>query len=94
MSFFKAILIQKTINLDWILERLITLPSTHHAHHGIDEHSAPMGNYATVLIIWDVIFKTAYFPHRYPNEYGIFNDPKDKWYYQLWYYPITKQLKK
>ncbi len=77
--------------ITWILERFITLPSTHHAHHGIDEHSAPMGNYATVLIIWDVIFKTACFPHRYPSEYGILNDQKDKWYKQLWYYPIAKQ---
>lgn len=74
----------------WILERLITLPSAHHAHHGTDKYSAPMGNYSTVLILWDVIFKTAYFPRRYPKKYGIINDPKDKWFYQLWY-PITRK---
>jgi sterol desaturase/sphingolipid hydroxylase (fatty acid hydroxylase superfamily) len=68
----------------WVLERIITLPSTHHAHHGIDEHSAPMGNYATTLILWDVIFGTSHFPHRYPTKYGIENDPKDRWYNQLW----------
>ncbi|MEO8516824.1 MAG: sterol desaturase family protein [Flavobacterium sp.] len=70
--------------ITWLLQRIITLPSTHHAHHGIGENSAPMGNYATALILWDVIFKTSYFPHLYPTKYGIENDQKDKWYKQLW----------
>lgn len=68
----------------WVLERIITLPNTHHAHHGIDEHSAPMGNYATTLFIYDVIFGTSHFPSRYPTIYGIENDPKDSWDKQLW----------
>lgn len=78
----------------WIVERIITLPSTHHAHHGIDEHSAPMGNYATTLIIWDVIFGTSHFPHRYPTVYGIENDPKEKWYKQLWNVKVTTKKKR
>ena len=76
----------------WVVERVITLPSTHHAHHGVGAHSAPMGNYATLIFFWDVLFRTANFPRNYPETYGLKQDPKDPWYAQLWW-PVLKSDK-
>ena len=73
----------------WFLERVITLPDTHHAHHGQGRWSNPMGNYATLLFFFDVIFGTAQFPHHRPESYGIRDDPSDPWYVQL-YWPFVR----
>ncbi len=73
----------------WIVERVVTLPDTHHAHHGLGRWSSPMGNYATLFIFWDVLFGTASFPHHRPERYGIDDDPLDPWYVQL-YWPFIK----
>jgi sterol desaturase/sphingolipid hydroxylase (fatty acid hydroxylase superfamily) len=55
----------------WLLERVITLPDTHHAHHGLGRHGRIRGNYATSLLLWDVIFGTAYFPHARQERFGL-----------------------
>ena len=74
----------------WVLERTIQLPSTHKAHHGLGENASTFGNYGQFIFLWDVIFKTAHFPHEQaPEKYGISNDTQDKWYSQLWW-PIVK----
>ena len=46
----------------WVIERTITLPSTHYAHHGLTEEdgiSHPNGNFGNLLFFWDVLFGTA-----------------------------------
>lgn len=81
--------------LAWLLERLIQLPSTHRAHHAeLDEHGKPPHhNFAQLLMIWDTLFRTAHFARqRYPQRYGIPNDPGDPWYAQLWW-PLLRSGK-
>ena len=58
----------------WVLERLISTPATHHAHHG--RHKADgithyKGNYGNMFFLWDIIFGTAKITRRYPSEYGV-----------------------
>ncbi len=59
--------------LAWIIERTISTPSTHFAHHGLtaeDGISHPNGNYGNLLFIWDVIFGTAKITRQYPTKFG------------------------
>ena len=65
--------------LMWVVERTISTPTTHHAHHG--KHKADgitnyKGNYGNLLFFWDVLFGTAKITRRVPPEYGVENlDP-------------------
>ena len=76
----------------WILERTISLPSTHFAHHGLtaeDGVSNPNGNYGNLLFLWDVLFGTAKITRKYPERYGAWNQIKEPWYIQLLFPIIT-----
>lgn len=73
----------------WLLERLIVLQDTHHAHHGCGENSKPLGNYSGTLMIWDIVFGTAYFPHAEQEKFGIIEYEDHPWYHQL-YWPVLK----
>ncbi|MCJ9429752.1 sterol desaturase family protein [Kordiimonas marina] len=58
----------------WIVERTISTPSTHFAHHGLHKEDGVTnykGNYGNLLFFWDVLFGTAHITRRYPKEYGI-----------------------
>tara|TARA_Y100001968_G_scaffold269615_1_gene260495 strand:- start:786 stop:1607 length:822 start_codon:yes stop_codon:yes gene_type:complete len=77
----------------YIIERLISTPSTHFSHHGKDESdgiSNPNGNFSNLFFFWDIIFGTSLITRKYPNKFGIKDDLKESWYYQL-YYPFIKQ---
>lgn len=70
----------------WIVERTISTPSTHYAHHGLtaeDGVSHPNGNFGNLLFIWDVIFGTAKITRKYPTKFGAWNQIKEPWYVQL-----------
>ncbi|WP_428409743.1 sterol desaturase family protein [Hyphococcus sp.] len=63
----------------WVVERLISTPATHSAHHG--KHQADgvtnyKGNYGNLLFFWDVLFGTAKITRRYPEEFGVENLPE------------------
>jgi len=76
----------------WIVERTISTPSTHFAHHGLtaeDGVSHPNGNYGNLLFIWDIIFGTAKITRKYPSKFGAWNQIKEPWYVQLMF-PILK----
>ncbi len=78
--------------LAWIIERTISTPSTHFAHHGLtadDGVSHPNGNYGNLLFIWDVIFGTAKITRKYPSRFGAWNQIKEPWYVQL-FFPIIR----
>ncbi len=78
--------------LAWLIERTISTPSTHFAHHGLtaeDEISHPNGNFGNLLFIWDVIFGTAKITRKYPTKFGAWNQIKEAWYVQL-FFPIIK----
>jgi sterol desaturase/sphingolipid hydroxylase (fatty acid hydroxylase superfamily) len=76
----------------WVLERLISTPATHHAHHastngdGVGHYK---GNFGNMFFLWDVIFGTAHISRKYPETYGISHYEGDPWYAQL-LWPIFK----
>lgn len=81
--------------LAWVVERTISTPATHFAHHGKtarDGISDPNGNFSNTFFFWDILFGTALITRQYPEEFGIENDPDDPWYAHL-YYPFIKSKK-
>ena len=80
--------------LAWVIERTISTPSTHFAHHGLtaeDGVSHPNGNYGNLLFIWDVIFGTAKITRKYPSKFGAWNQLKEPWYVQLFFPLISSK---
>ena len=78
--------------LAWVIERTISTPCTHFAHHGLtaeDGVSHPNGNYGNLLFIWDMLFGTAKITRRYPTRFGAWNQIKEPWYVQL-LFPIIR----
>jgi len=64
--------------LMWVVERTISTPSTHSAHHGkymSDPYTYYKGNYGNFLFFWDVLFGTAKITRGYPREIGVENLP-------------------
>ena len=81
--------------LAWVVERTISTPGTHFAHHGLtaeDGVSHPNGNYGNLLFIWDVLFGTAKITRQYPTRFGAWNKLKEPWYVQL-LFPILRSKK-
>jgi sterol desaturase/sphingolipid hydroxylase (fatty acid hydroxylase superfamily) len=63
--------------LAWVMQRLISTPSTHFAHHALvqdDGIGHYTGNYGNLLFLWDVLFGTARITQRYPPAYGLADD--------------------
>lgn len=78
--------------LAWVIERTISTPSTHFAHHGLtasDGISHPNGNYGNLLFIWDVMFGTAKITRKYPTTFGAWNRINEPWYVQL-LFPVIR----
>jgi sterol desaturase/sphingolipid hydroxylase (fatty acid hydroxylase superfamily) len=78
--------------LGWVLERTISTPATHHAHHAAttdDGVGYYKGNFGNMFFLWDVIFGTAHISRQYPKAYGISHYEGDQWYAQL-LWPIFK----
>lgn len=78
--------------LAWVIERTISTPSTHFAHHGLtaeDGVSNPNGNYGNLLFLWDVLLGTAKITRKYPERFGAWNQVKESWYVQL-FFPIIR----
>ncbi len=58
----------------WVVERTISTPATHSAHHG--KHKADgitnyKGNFGNLLFFWDVLFGTAKITRQVPKEFGV-----------------------
>lgn len=65
--------------LMWVVERTISTPATHAAHHGKhmdDGVTNYKGNYGNLLFLWDVLFGTAKITRQYPQEFGVENLPE------------------
>jgi sterol desaturase/sphingolipid hydroxylase (fatty acid hydroxylase superfamily) len=79
----------------WVVERTISTPATHSAHHG--KHAADgitnyKGNFGNLLFFWDVLFGTAKITRRYPAEMGVENLPDTSVAEQLlWPFVSSKQ---
>lgn len=60
--------------LMWLVERTISTPSTHSAHHGLrqaDGITHYNGNFGNFLFLWDVVFGTAHITRKRPTEFGL-----------------------
>jgi len=63
----------------WLIERTISTPATHAAHHGKHQSDGVTnykGNYGNLLFFWDVLFGTAKITRQYPEEFGVENLPE------------------
>ncbi|WP_422016209.1 sterol desaturase family protein [Roseateles sp.] len=63
--------------LAWMLQRVISTPATHFAHHALvqdDGIGHYTGNYGNLLFIWDVLLGTAHITQRYPPAFGLADD--------------------
>lgn len=79
--------------LAWVLERTISTPATHFAHHALSEDDGIghyNGNFGNLLFFWDVLFGTARITRQYPPAFGLAEDPPDPWY-RLIFYPVFRR---
>ncbi|MDB6144570.1 MAG: fatty acid hydroxylase [Pseudomonas sp.] len=82
--------------LMWILERTISTPSTHAAHHGLnadDGLTHYKGNFGNLLFFWDVLFGTAKITRRRPATYGIEDLNPVSWQQEL-FWPLARSPKR
>ncbi|NMZ80331.1 MULTISPECIES: sterol desaturase family protein [Pseudomonas] len=76
----------------WVLERTISTPSTHSAHHGLtaeDGVTHYKGNFGNLLFFWDILFGTAKITRRRPPLYGIEHLSPISWKEEL-FWPIVR----
>jgi len=84
--------------LMWVVERTISTPATHRAHHAItnaDGIGHYKGNFGNLLFFWDVLFGTAHITRRYPAEYGLRDDQlfgAERWERQM-FYPLLQSTR-
>ena len=77
--------------LMWVLERTISTPATHWAHHAITQKDGVghyKGNFGNLLFIWDIIFGSAYITRKYPKQVGLRDDQlfgQEHWYHQMFF---------
>ncbi|HRG99307.1 MAG TPA: sterol desaturase family protein [Polyangiaceae bacterium] len=79
--------------LAWLLERVISTPATHFAHHGLhadDPGTHYRGNYGNALFVWDLLFGTGKITRIYPEAYGIEGEPAQTWATQL-FWPLAPE---
>ncbi|TXS96659.1 sterol desaturase family protein [Parahaliea maris] len=76
----------------WVIERVITLPDTHHAHHAYGRTAHPNGNYAITVFLFDVLFGTAKIPHARQENYGLPISPRLHWAEELLWPVVRKPL--
>jgi sterol desaturase/sphingolipid hydroxylase (fatty acid hydroxylase superfamily) len=81
--------------LMWVLERTISTPATHWAHHAItndDGIGHYKGNFGNLLFIWDLIFGSALITRQFPAKVGLIDDQlfgQERWYHQM-FYPLLQ----
>ncbi len=68
-------------NLRWrwpVLRWIVATPEFHHWHHSSEDEGIDR-NFAGFLPLWDVVFRTAHQPGRWPQRYGTvkFQPPED-----------------
>ena len=81
--------------LAWVVERTVSTPATHWAHHALtnsDGIGHYKGNFGNLLFVWDVLFGTAKITRRYPARVGLPDDllyGKERWFVEM-FYPLLK----
>ncbi len=81
--------------LMWVVERTLSRPATHWAHHAITNDDGVghyKGNFGNMLFLWDVLFGSAHITRRYPAQVGLIDDRlfgAERWYHQM-FYPLVQ----
>jgi sterol desaturase/sphingolipid hydroxylase (fatty acid hydroxylase superfamily) len=81
--------------LMWLLERTISTPATHWAHHAITNEDGVghyKGNFGNLLFFWDILFGSAHITRRYPPRVGLLDDQlfgDERWQHQM-FYPLLQ----
>lgn len=81
--------------LAWVLERTISTPATHWAHHAMSNRDGVghyKGNFGNLLFVWDLLFGSAHITRRYPPEVGLVDDKlfgDEHWTAQM-FYPLVR----
>ena len=73
-----------------VLEKVVTLPDTHHAHHAWGPGSHLNGNYAVTLFIFDTLYGTAKIPNRRQKRFGLPKARSFHWSEEL-FWPIVRK---
>ena len=77
----------------WVLERVISLPDTHHVHHGVGRYGNAMKNYGATLIVFDVLHGTVEIPHARQEGFGLPEGaPVEPWAEQI-FWPLLRSNK-
>lgn len=80
--------------LMWLVERTVSTPATHWAHHAITNHDGIghyKGNFGNLLFVWDMLFGTAHITRQYPAQVGLRDDElfgKERWFTEM-FYPLV-----
>lgn len=81
--------------LMWVLERTISTPATHWAHHALtnsDGIGHYKGNFGNLLFFWDILFGSAHITRKYPAAIGLQDDRlfgDEHWADQM-FYPLSQ----
>jgi sterol desaturase/sphingolipid hydroxylase (fatty acid hydroxylase superfamily) len=79
----------------WLIERTISTPATHWAHHALTNQDGIghyKGNFGNLLFFWDILFGSAYITRQYPAKVGLQDDlifGKERWFIEM-FYPLIK----
>jgi len=81
--------------LMWLVERTISTPATHWAHHALtnaDGVGHYKGNFGNLLFFWDVLFGSAHITRQYPAKVGLQDAllyGQERWFNQM-FYPLVQ----
>jgi len=81
--------------LMWVLERTISTPATHWAHHAITNEDGIghyKGNFGNLLFVWDMLFGSAKITRHYPSKVGLIDDQifgAEQWQHQM-FFPLLQ----
>lgn len=79
----------------WFVQRTISTPSTHWAHHALTDTDGIgnyKGNFGNLLFFWDVLFGTAHITQKFPEDVGLQSDRlfgQERWYHQM-FFPLLQ----
>lgn len=81
----------------WVVQRTISTPSTHWAHHALtnaDGVGHYTGNFGPLLFLWDIIFRTGHIDsaQRYPAAVGLKDDlilGRERWFHEC-FFPLVR----
>lgn len=85
--------------LMWLVQRTISTPTTHFAHHAMSKDDGIghyTGNFGNLLFFWDVLFGTAHITQQYPPQVGLRDDQlfgSEKWWVEL-FYPVFRSRRR